>query len=88
MSKQTGLSAARMSMRWQLRRERERIIIEDRDHDGEDDPYGPLAVDKYIELHSNGLRMSEAETNVTVREIDFEKRASEMMRAMRRSRNA
>jgi hypothetical protein len=75
-----------MSMRWQLRRERERIVIEDRDHDGVDDPYDPLAVDKYMELNLTtwgGSEMSEAEKNVTLREIDFEKTASDMMRAMR-----
>jgi len=90
MSGQTGLSAARMSARWQLRKERERALYEDRNQDGVDDPFGPMPVDRYM-VHSIArfggcVEMTEAETNVTLRDIDFETRASDMMRAMREHR--
>jgi len=79
-----------MSQRWQLRRERERIIYEDRNQDGLDDHRGPMPVDRFM-LHSlarfgGSVEMSEAETNVTLRDIGFEKRAQATLRALRERR--
>jgi hypothetical protein len=82
-----------MSSRWLLRKERERIILNDREQDGVDDPYSAQRpVDEEIKANlvalTGSVEMTEAEQNLTIRDMEFEKIATTKMRAMRRSRNA